>query len=1048
MLFSLVNFSLRRGAIVLLATFLLIGVGVWSAFRLPIDAVPDITNVQVQINTAVPALAPEEIEQIVTFPLESELAGIQGMVEMRSLSKFGLSQVNLIFRDGTDIFRARQLVTERLQQVELPAGLTPRLAPIATGLGDIFYYTEDFTLDATNKPATRTEQLMQLKRINDWTIEPLLRSVPGVAELNSTGGYERQLVVYPNPQKLSDAGISFSQLSETIAENVKNEGGGIIALGGEQVVIRTTGRVQNIEEIENIPLKFRASSILMRVKDVADVGIGSGLRTGAATQNGEEALLGAVIMLMGENSRVVARRIAERMAEIQTKLPHGVQIKTMYDRTHLVNRTIHTVEKSLFEGAVLVVAILFAMLGNWRAALIVALAIPLSLLFALTGMFQSGISGNLMSLGAIDFGLIIDGAVVMVENIVRHVAETQRRLGRELTTAERREAVAEAGKQVVNPMFFGVLIITLVYVPILILTGIEGKMFRPMASTVIFALAGSLILALMLMPLLCAWFLKGKVKEHDNWLISFFKAIYRPILNLALRFRAVVILPALGVLAAAAFAYTRLGAEFIPQLDEGSFAIQIVRPASISLDASLELQKKSEKALLEKFPEISFVFSRIGTSEIATDPMGPNMADTFVFFTPQEKWRKENGQTISKDELADLIHKELSALFPSQSYLFTQPIEMRFNEILEGTRADIAIKVFGNDSAELERLAKETGEIVEKIRGASDVEFDAVGKTPMLEISPKRDALANFNVHLDDLNRVVANALAGTEVGTINEGNQRFKIVVRMREYLRENIEGLKQLPITTHNGGTLPLHKLAELKMVEQVSVIQREAGQRRSAILVNLRGRDVESFIQEAQTKLASELKLPTGYFVEFGGQFKNLKEAKNRLAIVVPSALVLIFVLIFLLFHSIRQATLIFLCVPLAMTGGVFALALRGMPFSISAAVGFIALSGIAVLNGIMLISFYNQLRSERKQIRESVLEGSLTRLRPMLMTALVASLGFVPMAFATGAGAEVQRPLATVVIGGIISATFLTLVLLPTLYDWLEGRRERGDLNAQT
>jgi cobalt-zinc-cadmium resistance protein CzcA len=1025
-----------------------IALGLWSAIRLPIDAVPDITNIQVQINTAVPGLAPEEIEQLVTFPLENELAGIQGMIELRSLSKFGLSQVNLVFEDGTDIYRARQLVTERLQQVELPEGLNPRLAPIATGLGDIFYYTVDFTANASNKPASRSEQLMVLKEINDFTIEPLLRNVPGVAELNSTGGYERQFIIHPNPRALAEAGLSFIELADLISENVRNEGGGVIAVGGEQVVIRTTGRVQSIDQIANIPLKFRAASVLIRVKDIASVEIGAGTRTGAATYNGQEAVLGSAIMLMGENSRIVAQRVGERLREIQGKLPPGIEVRAVYDRTGLVNHTIRTVEKNLFEGAILVVAVLFAMLGNWRAAIIVALAIPLSMLFALTGMFESRISGNLMSLGAIDFGLIIDGSVVMVENIVRHIAEMQKRLGRQLTFVERREAVAEASQQVVNPMFFGVLIITLVYVPILVLTGVEGKMFRPMAATVIFALVGSLILALTLMPLLCAWFLKGRMKEDDNWLVTGFKAVYRPILRFALTFRLAVIVISLSLVAAAVFIYTRLGAEFIPQLDEGSFAIQMIRTTSISLDASLDLQLKAEHELLNRFPEISYAFSRIGTSEIATDPMGANVSDTYVFFNPIEKWRKINGRIISKDELADLINQELSVLVPAQSYLFTQPIEMRFNEIMEGFRADIAIKIFGDDFNELERIAKDAVQIVEEIPGAADVELDAIGRAPMLEISPKRDALAKFNVHLDDLNRVVATALAGAEVGTINEGNRRFTIVVRLKENERESLPALKRLPVATDDGGVLPIETLANVDFVERVSIVQRESGRRRAAILINLRGRDVDSFVRQARSTLSSELQLPPGYYVEFGGQFENLQTAKTRLLIVVPASLALIFAFIFLSFQSLRQATLIFLCVPLAVTGGVFALALRGMPFSISAAVGFIALSGIAVLNGIMLISFINQLRAGGKPLSEAVWEGSLTRLRPKLMTALVASLGFVPMAIATGAGAEVQRPLATVVIGGIVSSTFLTLVLLPTLYQWIESRAERRPAQGES
>ena len=1048
MLTRLVEFSLRQRAFVLLGTAILIGIGWWSAMRLPIDAVPDITNVQVQINTAVPALAPEEIEQLVTYPLESEMAGIQGMVEMRSISKFGLSQLNLIFEDDTDIFRARQFVSERLQHVELPEGLQPKLAPVLTGLGDIYYYTVDFEPGATNKPAARKEQLMQLKQVNDWLIKPQLRSVHGVADVNSVGGYERQLVVSPDAQKLSATGISFNELSEKIEGNVQNAGGGIIQLASEQVVIRTTGRVQTAEQIGNIPLKFRAGSILVRVKDVADVAIGSNIRTGAANHNGEEAVIGGTLMLIGENSRLVASRVHEKLADIQEKLPAGITVKTLYNRTDLVNRTIHTVERNLFEGAILVVVILFAMLGNWRAALIVALAIPLSMLFAITGMVENRISGNLMSLGAIDFGLIIDGAVVMVENIVRHLAERQKELGRVLDTKERIHAVLDSAKQVVNPMFFGVLIITLVYFPILTLSGIEGKMFKPMAVTVIFALAGSLLLAITLMPVLCSLFLKGKIKEEDNWLVSLFKSIYRPILRFALRFRWLIVLLAVAVFATSLFVYTRLGAEFVPQLDEGSLLIQTIRTTSISLDASLELQQKAEKVLLEKFPEISSVFSIVGTSDIGTDPMGVNVSDTYTFFAPKEKWRSVNGHKITKDELADLINQELSVIVPGQSYLFTQPIEMRFNEMLEGTRADVAVKVFGSDYDELDKISKQVGAVIEAIPGAADVEYDAIGKSPMLEIVPKQDALAKFNVHLNDINKVVSTALAGREVGSIVEGNQRFAMVVRLKEAARESLQAIKSLPITTEEGGTLSLSEVADVNFAERVSLVQREAGQRRSAILVNLRGRDVESFVNEAHAKIREQVKMPQGYFVEFGGQFKNLQQAQARLRIVVPMALLLILVLIFFSFQSLRQAVLIFVCVPLAITGGIFALALRDMPFSISAAVGFIALSGIAVLNGIMLISFINQLREEGRSLRDAVLEGSLTRLRPKLMTALVASLGFVPMAIAHGSGAEVQRPLATVVIGGIVSSTFLTLVLLPTLYDWIERRAAKQEKGENT
>ena len=1040
MLNRLLEFSVRQRVFVLLATVILIGVGVWSALRLPIDAVPDITNIQVQINTAVPALAPEEIEKLVTFPIENEMAGVPGLTELRSLSKFGLSQVTLVFEEGTDLYRSRQLVSERLQTVidELPPGITPKLAPISTGLGEIYYYIVDYAPGATNKPATREAQLMELKLIHDFLIKPRLRSTPGIAEVNTSGGYEKQIVVAPNPDKLKSVGLSFSEIAEAVGENVENAGGSVIQLGGEQVVVRAAGRVQTIEEIENLPLKFGARPTALRVKDVATVGIGKAVRTGASTYNGEEAVLGSALMLAGENSRLVAKAVAAKLKEIQPKLPAGVEIITVYDRTVLVDRTIRTVETSLFEGAILVVVVLLIMLGNWRAALIVALAIPLSLLFAMTGMVQSRVSGNLMSLGAIDFGLIVDGAVVMVENIIRHLAEKQHKLGRRLTAVERAHEVLASAKEVASPMFFGVLIITVVYVPILALTGIEGKMFKPMAITVIFALIGSMALALTLMPALCSWLLGGDIEEKDSFLVNFAKKVYAPLLRFSLRFRWPVTGAAVAVFALAVFIFGRLGAEFVPQLDEGSFATHMIRTTSIGIDASIEMQKRGEKLLREKFPEVDYVFCRLGTAEVATDPMGVNVADTYIMFTPQDKWRKVNGKPISKESLATLMTEELGKHIPGEGHLFSQPIEMRFNEILEGTRADIAVKVFGDDFVIIEKIASEAREVLEKIPGAADVEFDALGKSPMLEIVPNREAMGKYNLHAAELNRVVHAALAGQEVGKLVEGNRRFDIVIRLPESQREQIEELKRLPVRVDNGGLLTLGKVADFRMVESVAAISREFSQRRAAIMINLRGRDVESFVLEAQKKVAEQVKLPDGYTIEFGGQFKNLMEAKQRLTIVVPAALALIFILIFMALQSLRQTVLVFLAVPLAVTGGVFALWARGLPFSISAGVGFIALSGIAVLNGLMIITFFNQLRERGADLRTSVWDGSLLRLRPKLMTALVASLGFVPMAIATGAGGEVQRPLATVVIGGIISSTFLTLVLLPTLYEWVEKR----------
>lgn len=1054
MLNWLLEISVRQRAAVFLATVILGAAGIWSAFRLPIDAVPDITNVQVQINTAVPALAPEEIEKLVTFPIESEMSGIAGVIELRSLSKLGLSQVTLVFQDGTDIYRARQLVSERLQNAleTLPPGLTPKLAPISTGLGEVFYYAVDYAATATNKPASREAQLMELKRVHDYVIKPRLRATKGLAEVNANGGYDKQYVVQPDPAKLRSVGISFGELADVIAENTENAGGGVIQLGGESVSVRAAGRVQGAEEIERIPIRFGAGVEPIRVRDVAQVVIGKGMRTGAATYNGEEVVLGAALMLAGENSRIVAHAVDNRLKEIQTKLPTGIAIRPVYDRTLLVDSTIRTVQKNLFEGAVLVVAILFALLGNWRAALLVALAIPLSMLFAVTGMVQSEVSGNLMSLGAIDFGLIVDGSVVMVENIIRHVTERQRKLGRALTLNERTTAVLTSAREVVRPMFFGVLIITLVYVPILALGGIEGKMFRPMAITVILALIGSLAVALIVMPALCVVWLGRKRldrsdsarqanEEDDTWLVRTAKALYRPVLSFALRFRLVVVAAAVALLGLAAFAYSHLGAEFVPQLDEGSFAVHFIRATSIGIDASLGMQKRGEKVILEKFPEVAYTFSRLGTAEIATDPMGLNVADTYMMLKPRQEWRRINGRTISKDELADEMTRELGLHVPGEAHLFSQPIEMRFNEIMEGTRADLAVKIVGDDFDVLQELGTQMREILEKIPGAADVQFDALGRTPLLEIVPSSQAMGRYNFHAAEINRVVRHALAGAEVGTVIEGNSRVPIVVRLADETRNQIEDLKRLPVRVDNGGVLPLASLAGLRMSNQVATITREYGQRRAPVLVNIRGRDIETFVREAQQKIQANVKLPAGYAIEFGGQFENLIGAKGRLRVVVPMALVLILMFIYFTFRSLRQTLLIFLCVPLAVTGGVFALWIRDMPFSISAAVGFIALSGIAVLNGLMILTFFNQLRERGADLRTAVWDGSLLRLRPKLMTALVASLGFVPMAVAAGSGAEVQRPLATVVIGGIISSTLLTLVLLPTLYEWVERKREQ-------
>ncbi len=1038
MIDRIIEFSLRQRAFVIIGAAALLLVGLWSATKLPIDAVPDITNTQVQINTEVIGLAPEEIEKLVTYPLEMEMFGIPGVSEMRSLSKFGLSQMTLVFEEGTDIYRARQLVSERLQNAadDLPANVSPKLAPITTGLGEIFYYVVDYKPDCTgpDKPKTRDEQLMELKLIHDFVIKPQLRSIPGIAEVSASGGYEKQIAITPTSEKMLASGVTFKELADLIAENTENAGGSAIQIAGEQISIRADSRVKTADEIANLPVKFRAGAEPLRVKDLAEVGIGKNIRTGSATYNGREAVLGSALMLAGENSRIVTKRVAEKLKSLGDKLPPGVEITTVYDRTELVERTIQTVEKNLFEGAILVMAVLFFLLGNWRAALIVSAAIPLSFLFAITGMVQTRLSGNLMSLGAVDFGLIIDGAVVMVENIVRRIGLKQHAMGRVLTSSERNQTVLHAAKEVGRPTFFGILIITIVYIPILSLTGTEGKMFKPMALTVIYALIGALILSLTLMPVLCSYFLKGKVSEEDNFAVRWLKRLYAPALEFALKARWLVIGTAIGLFAFALLIFSRMGAEFIPQLDEGSFAAHMIRTTSIGLDESVAMQERAERVLKEKFPKIDFVFSRIGTAEIATDPMGVNVSDTYIFYRPFDEWAKG----MTKDKAADTLSRELNINVPGQAYLFSQPIEMRFNEILEGTRADIAVKVFGDDYAEIERIAMEVRAILEKVPGAADVEFDALGKAPLLEIIPRRDAMAQYNVHSAEINAAIESALAGGEAGRIIDGNRRYPIIVRLPEDQRKKIAEMKNIPLRTSDGGLITLGQVADLRVAEKVNTISREMGQRRAAIMVNLRGRDVESFVQEAQKKVAEKISLPVGYTIEFGGQFKNLQEARARLSIVVPVALLVIFLLIFMAFGSLRQAALIFTGIPLAVTGGIFALSMRDMPFSISAAIGFIALSGVAVLNGVMMVSYFNQLREEGSSLLDAVREGSLTRLRPVMMTAMVASLGFVPMALGQGAGAEVQRPLATVVIGGILSSTFLTLILLPVLYHQLERR----------
>lgn len=1036
MIDRILEFALRQRVLVAVLSAGLLAAGAWSLRQLPIDAVPDLTGVQVQINTEVPALAPEESEKAVTRPIELEMQGLPGMEEMRSLTKFGLSQVTMNFADGTDIYRSRQLVSERLQTVldDLPPGVSPKLAPISTGLGEIFYYTLTWETGAAQKPGDHAQAMMALRETQEYLIKPMLRTVPGVAEINSNGGFERQIVVEPDLAKLREASLTVGELADVIRANSENAGGGIVSQDGAQVTIRAVSRVRSPAEIAGLPIKFGGGVEPLRVSDVARVSAGEKYRTGAATWNGEECVLGTVMMLAGENARVVCQRVQPRLEEVARKLPAGMKLHTVYDRSELVDRTIATVKKNLFEGAVLVVVVLMLLLGNWRAALIVALAIPLSFLFAITGMNRWGISGNLMSLGAVDFGLIIDGAVVMVENIVRQLAERQHHLGRPLDGEERHRIVLRAARQVGKPMFFGVLIITIVYLPILSLSGVEGKMFRPMALTVILALTGALLLALTLMPVLCAWFLRGRIEENDNWLIRAAKAVYRPILQLALRARWLTVTGAIALFAGCGLLYSRLGAEFVPKLDEGAITSMVYKEVGMSLEKSLEMQLAAEKLVLAKFPEVTYVFNRIGTSEVATDPMAPNENDFYIFYKPLRDWPMTPGRPRTKQELCGQIEAAINAEIPGHEFEFAQPIEMRFNEMLEGSKAELSLKIFGNDFDELERLAREARDIVSSVPGG-DAQLEVDGRTTNLVLEANRTELNRRNIPASELNRAVATALGGETAGTMVEGNRRFDIVVRLPEGQRADEAIIRALPVRAGDGGLVPLEKVATLRHEKVVEPIGHELTQRKVGLMIGVTGRDMEGFVREATARLTERLKLPDGYSFEFGGSFKNLNEARARLAIVVPAALGLILLLIFLSFRSLPQTLIIATGIPLALTGGIIALWLRGMPFSITAAVGFIALSGVAVLNGLVMVTSFNELLEEGRSVADTVVEGSLTRLRPVLMTAMVAALGFIPMAVATGPGAEVQRPLATVVIGGILSSTFLTLVLLPVLYRWV-------------
>ncbi len=1028
----IIRFAIEQRWLVLLTVLGMAALGVFSYQKLPIDAVPDITNVQVQINTQAPGYSPLETEQRVTYPIETVMAGLPNLEQTRSLSRYGLSQVTVIFKDGTDIYFARQLVNERIQEArdKMPTGITPALGPISTGLGEIYLWTVE-AKDGAKKPDGSPYTPTDLREIQDWVIKPQLRNVPGVTEINSIGGFAKEYQVAPLPERLAAYGLTLPEIVNALERNNANVGAGYIEKRGEQYLIRAPGQVRGIEDIREV-IVGTAKGQPIRIKDVAEVGLGRELRTGAATDNGREVVLGTVFMLIGQNSRTVSQAVDKKMLEINRSLPEGVHAVTVYDRTTLVDKAISTVKKNLLEGAVLVIVILFMFLGNIRAALITALIIPLSMLFTFTGMVTYKVSANLMSLGALDFGIIIDGAVVIVENCVRRLAHAQAHFGRPLTRAERFHEVFVASKESRRALLFGQLIIMVVYLPIFALTGVEGKMFHPMAMTVVIALLGAMILSVTFIPAAVALFIGERVSEKENVLMAIAKRWYTPVLGKAMAAKPVVLTFAAVTVVLSALLATRMGSEFVPNLNEGDFAIQALRIPGTSLSQSVAMQQQIEKTLKDKFPEIDRVFARTGTAEIASDPMPPNISDGYIMLKPVSAWPDPSR---SRDDLLQAVQAEVNKI-PGNNYEFSQPIQLRFNELISGVRSDVAIKVFGDDMEVLNKTAESISTMLQKIAGASEVKVEQTTGLPMLTVQIDREKSSRYGLNVGDIQETLATAMGGREAGTVFEGDRRFDIKVRLPESVRGDIEAMKRLPIALPRAADgrahfIPLSEVATLEVSPGPNQVSRENGKRRIVVSANVRGRDIGSFVAEAEQGLA-QIKIPTGYWTSWGGTFENLQSATQRLQVVVPVSLLLVFTLLFAMFGNVKDGLLVFTGIPFALTGGIIALWLRDIPLSISAAVGFIALSGVAVLNGLVMISYIRSLREEGKPLDEAVHEGALTRLRPVLMTALVASLGFVPMAIATGTGAEVQRPLATVVIGGILSSTLLTLLVLPLLY----------------
>ena len=1032
MLEKVLQFSIRHRWFILLASLAIALLGAYNYKNLPIDAVPDITNVQVQINTEAPGYSPLETEQRITYLVETALGGLPGMDYTRSVSRYGLSQVTVVFKDGTDLFFARQLVAERLQEVKgkLPPEISPSMGPIATGLGEIFMFTVKPKPGAKNpdgSPVTPTD----LRTIQDWVIKPQLRNVPGVVEVNTIGGYQKEFHVTPDPKLMVTYDLGIDEIMTALEKNNSNVGAGFIERNGEQYLIRAAGQLKDLAAIRRIVVATR-NNLPITLDQLAEVKLGEELRTGAATADGEEVVLATVMMLAGENSRVVSKRVAERLEEINRTLPDGIVAHPVYDRTTLVDATIATVQKNLFEGAVLVIVVLLLLLGNVRAAIITAMVIPLSMLFTITGMVNTKISGNLMSLGALDFGIIVDGSVIIVENCIRRLAEAQHRLGRLLTLQERMKTVFEGTKEVRKATMFGELIIMVVYLPILTLTGVEGKMFHPMAYTVLLALGGAMILSVTFVPAAIAIFMGGKIAEKENFLVRGAKAIYLPVLKLSVANRGVIAVAAAVMVALSLLLASRMGSEFIPNLDEGDLAVHSLRVPGTSLSQAIHMQNSVQKAFM-KFPEVAETFSKIGTAEVATDPMPPSVADGFVMLKPRSEWPNP---AMTKQALIQKMSESLEQV-PGTKYEFLQPIQMRFNELIAGVRSDVAVKVFGDDLDELLASGKEIGKILETIPGAQDVGVEQITGLPLMSVSLKHAALGRYGLSVSEVQEVIEIAIGGKQAGQIFEGDRRFPLILRLPEKLRTDMDAWKQVPVRIHTAAKtevpafVPLGELAEFELGPGPNQISRENGKRRVVVTANVRGRDLGSFVREAQEKVR-DVKLTPGSWITWGGTFEQLISASERLKVVVPVALVLIFALLFMTFGNVRDSLLVFTGVPLALTGGILALWLRDIPLSISAGVGFIALSGVAVLNGLVMISFINDLRKDGMALDQAVIQGAVMRLRPVLMTALVASLGFIPMALATGTGAEVQRPLATVVIGGIISSTLLTLVVLPGLY----------------